>query len=155
MTRPSWLGRAARPRHRHAIEQASHRWRGGRRAESGRTRRKSLISTQWVDAVELAEDVRLAAEHRELGPQVLALEVAGVAADEVERRHARDLLLIPVGPPRLGVITFGGAVYRAQQPGRRAVGSLLGPPADGDVVAVEEGHHRVAVLAPKKSSFAS
>jgi len=27
MTRPSWLGRAARNRHRHAIEQASRRWR--------------------------------------------------------------------------------------------------------------------------------
>ena len=40
MTRPSWLGRAARNRHRHAIEQASRRWRGGRRSDSGRTRRK-------------------------------------------------------------------------------------------------------------------
>ena len=30
MTRPSWLGRAARNRHRHAVEQASRRWRGGR-----------------------------------------------------------------------------------------------------------------------------
>ncbi len=40
MTRPSWLGRAARNRHRHAIEQASHRWRGGRRDDSARTRRK-------------------------------------------------------------------------------------------------------------------
>ena len=29
---PSWRRRAARDRHRHAIEQASHRWRGGRRA---------------------------------------------------------------------------------------------------------------------------
>ena len=29
MTRPTWLGRAARNRHRHAIEQASRRWRGG------------------------------------------------------------------------------------------------------------------------------
>ena len=27
MTRPSWLGRAVRNRHRHAIEQASRRWR--------------------------------------------------------------------------------------------------------------------------------
>ena len=31
MTRPSWLGRAVRNRHRHAVEQASRRWRGGRR----------------------------------------------------------------------------------------------------------------------------
>ena len=45
MTRPTWLGRAARNRHRHAIEQASRRWRGGRR-DSARTRRKILISTQ-------------------------------------------------------------------------------------------------------------
>ena len=45
MTRPSWLGRAVRNRHRHAIEQASRRWRGGRRVDSARTRRKILIST--------------------------------------------------------------------------------------------------------------
>ena len=42
MTRPSWLGRATRNRHRHAIEQASRRWRGGRREHSARI----LISTQ-------------------------------------------------------------------------------------------------------------
>ena len=35
MPRSSWLGRAVRNRHRHAIEQASRRWRGDRR-----TRRK-------------------------------------------------------------------------------------------------------------------
>jgi len=46
MMRPSWLGRAVRNLHRHAIEQASRRWRGGRRDDSARTRRKSLISTQ-------------------------------------------------------------------------------------------------------------
>ena len=46
MTRPSWLGRAVRNRHRHAIEQASRRWRGGGRDDSARTRRKILISTQ-------------------------------------------------------------------------------------------------------------
>ena len=34
MARPSWLGRAVRNRHRHAIEQASHRWRGGRSDDS-------------------------------------------------------------------------------------------------------------------------
>ena len=44
MTRPSWLGRAVRNRHRHAIEQTSRRWRGGRRDDSARTRRKILIS---------------------------------------------------------------------------------------------------------------
>ena len=31
ITRPTWLGRAVRNRDRHAIEQASRRWRGGRR----------------------------------------------------------------------------------------------------------------------------
>ena len=46
MTWPTWLGRAARNRHRHAIEQASRRWRGGRRGDSGQTRRTILISTQ-------------------------------------------------------------------------------------------------------------
>ena len=46
MTRPSWLGRAVRNRHRHAIEQASRRLRGGRLDDSARTRRKILISTQ-------------------------------------------------------------------------------------------------------------
>ena len=46
MTWPSWLGRAVRNWHRHAIEQASRRWRGDRRNDSARTRRKILISTQ-------------------------------------------------------------------------------------------------------------
>ena len=46
MTWPCWLRRAARNRHRYAIEQASRRWRGGRRDGSARTRRKTLISTQ-------------------------------------------------------------------------------------------------------------
>ena len=46
MTRPTWLGRAARNRHRHAIEPASRRWRGGRRDDSARTGRNILISTQ-------------------------------------------------------------------------------------------------------------
>ena len=32
-TWPRWLGRATRNRHRHAIEQAPRRWRGGRRDE--------------------------------------------------------------------------------------------------------------------------
>ena len=49
MTRPSWLGQAARNRHRHAIEQASRRWCGGRRDDSARTPRKILISTQVDD----------------------------------------------------------------------------------------------------------
>ena len=58
MARPSWLGRAARNEHRHAIEQASRRWRGGGRDDSARTRRKILISTQvhWVGEDYKAQD---------------------------------------------------------------------------------------------------
>ena len=44
--RVPWLRRAVRNQHRHAIEQASRRWRGGRRDDSARTRRKILMSTQ-------------------------------------------------------------------------------------------------------------
>ena len=44
--RVHWFHRAVRNRHRHAIEQASRRWRGGRRDDSARTRRKTLISKQ-------------------------------------------------------------------------------------------------------------
>ena len=36
-TRPCWLRRAVRNEHHHAIEQASRRWRGGRREDSART----------------------------------------------------------------------------------------------------------------------
>ena len=36
MAWPRWFRRAARNRHRHAIEQASRRWRGGRRCDSER-----------------------------------------------------------------------------------------------------------------------
>ena len=39
-TRPCRLRRAVRNRHRQAIEQAPRRWRGGRRDDSARTRRK-------------------------------------------------------------------------------------------------------------------
>ena len=41
--------------HRHAIEQASRRWRGGRRDDSARTRRKILISTQVTPVVQEEE----------------------------------------------------------------------------------------------------
>ena len=45
-TRPCWLRRGVRDPHRHAIEQASRRWRGGRRDDSAQRRREILISTQ-------------------------------------------------------------------------------------------------------------
>ena len=60
---PSWLGRAARNRHRHASEQASRRWRACRRDDSARTRRKSLISTQDATCARAyAEPVETAAQ---------------------------------------------------------------------------------------------
>ena len=42
--RPCWLRRVVTNRHRHAIEQASRRWRGERCDDSARKRRKILIS---------------------------------------------------------------------------------------------------------------
>ena len=71
MTRPSWLCRAVRNQHHHAIEQASRRWRRGRRDDSARTRRKILISTQvrkWYP--DLADLVSLSIV--EAGPNLLA-----------------------------------------------------------------------------------
>ena len=50
MTRPCWPRRAVRNRHRHAIKQASRRWRGGQRDDSARRRRNILISTQVAAA---------------------------------------------------------------------------------------------------------
>ena len=46
MVRPSWLGRAVRNEHHHAIEQASRRWRGGRRDDSAQGRQDILIYAQ-------------------------------------------------------------------------------------------------------------
>ena len=73
--RPCWLGRAVRNRHHHAIEQASRRWRGGRRDESARTRRKTLIYTQ-VAAAQGAPSVPL------LVFGALAVAAAGVAVSK-------------------------------------------------------------------------
>ena len=63
MTRPSWLRRAVRNRHRHAIEQASRRWRGGRR------RAVNLISTQAIatNDVAIGDVARTALEELEKG----------------------------------------------------------------------------------------
>ena len=72
MTWPRWLCRAVRNRHRHAIEQASRRWRGGRRDNSARSRREILISTQvdtWAfqfSELEKADQERVALE-RQIG----------------------------------------------------------------------------------------
>jgi hypothetical protein len=82
MTRPSWLGRAARNRHRHDIEQASRRWRGGRRGDSGRTRRKILIFTQ---ALALSAALERCAQERETRD---ALARATKSEEEIEEAEA-------------------------------------------------------------------
>ena len=89
MTRPRWLGRAAMNRHRHAIEQAPRRWRGGRRGDSGRTRRKFDFRTGGdcgggrgmaaMMAVRLAVFLRATARRRAvlvLGPDLPPPELA-------------------------------------------------------------------------------
>ena len=58
ITRPSWLGRAVRNDHRHAIEQASRRWRGRRREDSGRSRREILIYAQQRTFCAAAPDAK-------------------------------------------------------------------------------------------------
>ena len=96
MTRPSWLGRAARNRHRHAIEQASRRWRGGRRGDSARTRREILISTQVgatarLYELELARDDAFGFFERTTHRKVPLLEgyPEEYSDDESVRREAR------------------------------------------------------------------
>ena len=53
MTWPRWLCRLVRNRYRHAIEQASRRWRGGRRGDSGRTRRTFDFHTGGISLLSL------------------------------------------------------------------------------------------------------
>ena len=92
MTLPSWLGRAARNRHRHAIEQASRRWRRGRRDDSARTRRKILISTQ-VDRLALNDasvTVRREAKARPTLGAGLRLGFLGLLHLDVFRQRLRD-----------------------------------------------------------------
>ena len=66
MARPSWLRRAARNRHRRAIEQASRRWRGGRIQDE---RAVNLISTQAIatNDVAIGDVARTALEELEKG----------------------------------------------------------------------------------------
>ena len=83
MTLPCWLRRAVRNLHRHAIEQASRRWRGGRREDSARTCRNILISTQVPVAGALAPAVAHSHADADDGPALAladALPVAGADA---------------------------------------------------------------------------
>ena len=84
--RPSWLRRAVRNRHRHAIEQASRRWRGGRRDDSARTRRKILIFTQVVRRGRADARALSAPRRADRVADHLRRDVGGVAARDHIRR---------------------------------------------------------------------
>ena len=123
MTRLSWLGRAARNRHRHAIERASRRWRGGRRGDSARTRRKLLISTQLLARAD-ADVHELLAYRR---PSSLA------DSDPVRRRRGEGgERPAPAGaadgPPRLGEGVHGLHAAGPMLPGGSR-GNGAAPPA--------------------------
>ena len=93
-------------RHRHAVEQASRRWRGGRRDDSARTRRKILIFTQ------VASDDALWAFSNEAGldgpldPSEFALHVpeAGLA-----QRNASLLETVDAARSRLDALRSHGS----------------------------------------------
>ena len=104
MTLPCWLRRAVRNRHRHAIEQAPRRWRGGRRDDSARTRRKILISTQAHPRGR--RRITRVVEVRGLLP---VLDAAPAGTDAVLRRRRRGKRharapgpdeVVPRDPPR-------------------------------------------------------
>ena len=76
MMRPCWLRRAVRNRHDHAVEQASRRWRGGRRDDSAE-RAKILTSAQ----------VR-AGDARAQGPAAAPFRLAELTSKSVAGAHA-------------------------------------------------------------------
>ena len=77
--------------HRHAIEQASRRWRGGRRDDSARTRRKILISTQVVNQKNVLWDHLSCRDHLSLFARLRGVDIEGDA------RHAAEQALAVVG----------------------------------------------------------
>ena len=97
MTRPSWLGRAVRNRHRHAIEQASRRWRGGRRGDSARTRRKFDFHTGYGE--------RLVWDGEDAARSLLR-----VAAKNVPLKHVRKAVAEAVGGEEAGALASDEAI---------------------------------------------
>ena len=75
-----------------AIEQASHRWRGGRRDDSARTHRKILISTQVLDAA-LVDAIRAALAQQPSKPSTLTKIRAHLKA---ARRLPRSVKTVPL-----------------------------------------------------------
>jgi hypothetical protein len=84
MTRPCWLRRAVRNRQRHAIEQASRRWRGTRRKFDSHTgeKRKAVEKSLQGD---VAEAKALETSYADASK---ALEEASSRATEAEKRAA-------------------------------------------------------------------
>ena len=140
-TRSSWLRRAVRNRHCHAIEQASRRWRGGRRDDSARKRRKILISTQAERVAKRAAEAaaetareraaadatlaaaRLAREEARVEAQRAAAEVAEQRGAELENELASARSLLRRLRGVLGAATrsrAAAAVARARAVGRGA-----------------------------------
>ena len=67
--RPCWLRRAVRNRHRHAIELASRRWRGGHDLAVAETRRENLIYAQVINQL---------ATHLHVPPNAATLVILGM-----------------------------------------------------------------------------
>ena len=140
-TRSSWLRRAVRNRHCHAIEQASRRWRGGRRDDSAQKRRKILISTQAERVAKRAAEAaaetareraaadatlaaaRLAREEARVEAQRAAAEAAEQRGAELETELASARSLLRRLRGVLGTATrsrAAAAVARARAVGRGA-----------------------------------
>ena len=93
MTRPCWPRRAMRNRHRHAIEQASRRWRGGRRDDSARTRRKIFYAfTKHVgdDARNACDELRTAKGVLDHGPHGKKDQLMQLRSTLAEIEQQRD-----------------------------------------------------------------
>ena len=74
--------------YRQAVEQASHRWRAGRRDDSARTRRKTLISTQVLEPGAPAPSLDdLERDARELRAQLAAERDLGRKRDAIIARY--------------------------------------------------------------------
>ena len=133
MTRPSWLGRAVRNRHRHAIEQASRRWRGGRRDDSARTRRTTQVGNKDMFGAAFSEAPDVA-------PALTGQEDAEELAQRAERRQRSKLWRRRQPSPRRRRsannrrTTAAGACCRGSTATRRARCRALRSHADAPVV---------------------
>ena len=141
MTLPCWLRRAMRNLHRHAIEQASRRWRGGRREDSARTCRNILISTQVPVAGALAPAVAHSHADADDGgalARALALADAPALAGADASPVARALGAADAGADDGRALAGALSSTDARAHDRRALAGALGDAdarADADAVA--------------------